>query len=144
MPSSPLKFTFPPPALTNQQLQLKILNQLWWDWVISCFVFFSPLSTTSLLHRAHRDTSFVRLVSPFLQSLLKLKGHSGERRDRARKVVVGRKNSKISMWWFFQGSLSWSWASHNTHVCSIRHAASRNAPRSSSRFWSGHSLPALA
>lgn len=53
--------------------------------------FFSPLSTTSLLHRAHRDTSFVLLVSPFLQSLLKLKGLSGQRRDHGRKVVVGRK-----------------------------------------------------
>lgn len=59
--------------------------------------FFCPLSRTSLLHRAHthRDMSFVCSVSPFLQRLLKLKGHRvGRRENRVEKWCWGEKKEK--------------------------------------------------
>lgn len=107
---SPKYLPLSPPALTNQQLQLKILNQLWSDLVISSLLFLPTEQNKSATQHLHRDKSFVCSVSPFLQCLLKLKGHRVGRGEN--KVEKWRWGEKKKSWCddFFQDSFSWSWS----------------------------------
>lgn len=110
---------------------------------------FCPLSWTSLPGSTCTDTVFCLLSVPISPVPSKAERPQSVEEERTgwKKQAAGRKKrcddfSKTHLTEI--DLLVASGASYNICMCSIRHTAISNTSRSSSRFWSGHSLPPLA